>query len=105
MAATSPMHLHPAARTRLRALEAKRHVREEAGRTPALAELVEFYDDRIYDLEDFPEADAPQKGANGQGAQGRGDQAETVDRVRHALTAIPAVYLFVPQTLFIGQQT
>jgi Primase C terminal 2 (PriCT-2) len=74
-----------------------------AGRTPALAELVEFHDDRIYDLEDFPEADAPHSGANGPGAQGRGDQAETVDRVRHALATIPAddyeVYLKVGMAL------
>ena len=35
-----------------------------AGRTPALAEVVEFHDDRIYDLEDFPEIEPTPRSGN-----------------------------------------
>jgi Mesyanzhinovviridae DNA primase len=67
----------------------------KAGRKPALAELVEFHDDRIYDLEDFPELESPRttRGAH------YGPDAESLERIRAALRYIPAdiydVYLRV----------
>jgi putative DNA primase/helicase len=70
----------------------------EVGRTPGLAETVEFHDDRIYDLEDFPalgpkpQAKARKARTNGAAADndsGDYDRAEYA-RARSALEAIPA---------------
>ena len=69
----------------------------KAGRKPALAEVIEFHEDRIYDLEDFPEPPPgpepkPKKAkANGAGSSHAFDydRAE-YERARGALRSIPA---------------
>jgi hypothetical protein len=59
------------------------------GRKPALAELIEFHDDRIYDLEQFPSLERSARTANGHARQS--DRAHTdIDRIRAALVFIPA---------------
>jgi len=69
-----------------------------AGRKPARAELVEFHQDRIYDIEEFPELAASTNSQNGHAQHSSRDRAE-VERIREALRAIPAdnydVYLRV----------
>ena len=61
-----------------------------AGRKPALAELVEFHEDRIYDLEDFPEAEAPHNGRSNSQHARAGYEVDEYTRAREALRAIPA---------------
>jgi hypothetical protein len=73
-----------------------------AGRKPAVAELVEFHDDRTYRLEDFPDLESGR--AHGQSARPAaafgGDEFE---RARDALRAVPAddynVYLRIAMAL------
>jgi hypothetical protein len=62
-----------------------------AGRTPERAELIEFHEDRIYDLEDFPELETEHTGARGNGAGYRGGRApDNLESARDALRVIPA---------------
>jgi hypothetical protein len=65
-----------------------------AGRKPERAELIEFHDDRIYDLEDFPEIEPEPSGpANGTGQHGGHDWSldpDDFERARDALRAVPA---------------
>ena len=63
-----------------------------AGRKPALAETVEFHEDRIYDIEDFPPEPEPPPGrSDSAGARQRSgyDDGE-YERARSALQMIPA---------------
>jgi hypothetical protein len=79
-----------------------------AGRKPALAELVEFHEDRIYDLEDFPEPDEPPPRPNSHGARPHysSSAADEFERARHALRVIPAdeyaPYLHIGMALMNG---
>jgi primase-like protein len=70
-----------------------------AGRKPALAEVIEFHDDRIYDIEDFPEADI----AHGYGDRPPANDDDEIPRVREALKVVPAddynVYLRIGMAL------
>jgi putative DNA primase/helicase len=65
-----------------------------AGRKPDRADLIEFYDDRIYDLEDFPEIDPEPSHPNGAGSGGghhhHHREADDFERARDALRSIPA---------------
>ena len=75
-----------------------------AGRKPALAELIEFHEDRIYDLEDFPEPEPKSARSDGAGARrSAGHDADEFERARDALRAIPAddydVYLRIGMAL------
>lgn len=62
-----------------------------AGRKPALAKVIEFHDDRIYDIEDFPQPEPPPRSANGAAPRlHRGKDIHEYERARDALRAIPA---------------
>lgn len=63
----------------------------EAGRKPALAEVIEFHDDRIYDLEEFSEVELRRSsnGINGS-AHHYHTEREEMERIQDALRYIPA---------------
>ena len=62
----------------------------KAGRRPAMAELVEFHEDRIYDLEEFPEVE-PSHPVNGAHTwRHAADALPEMERIRSALSYIPA---------------
>ncbi|HRN87910.1 MAG TPA: DUF3987 domain-containing protein [Hyphomicrobium sp.] len=73
-----------------------------AGRKPALAETIEFHDDRIYDIEDFPEPEPPPLHTNG-ATRPHDVGRDEIERMRDALRAIPAddynIYLRVCMAL------
>jgi hypothetical protein len=85
-----------------------------AGRRPERAELVEFHDEFIYDLEDFPEIEPEPSGPAAGGAgghehagpNGTHSSAEEFERARDALRYIPAddysIYLRVGMALKSG---
>jgi hypothetical protein len=63
----------------------------KAGRKPALAELIEFHEDRICDLEDFPEQESQSTNSRGAGAwQSASHDPDEYGRARDALRLIPA---------------
>ena len=73
----------------------------KAGRQPAIAQLIEFHDDRIYDLEDFPELEQPPR-TDGIHYQPN----DALERIRDALAYIPAddydIYLRVGMAIKSG---
>jgi hypothetical protein len=76
------------------------------GRRPERAELIEFHEDRIYDIEDFPEIEPEPSGpAIGAGHHGCHD-SDDFERAREALRVIPAddyhIYLQIGMTLKSG---
>ena len=60
----------------------------KAGRKAALAEVVEFHDDRAYELEDFPEHVAHHRKSYSR--QRASSDTDEIDRICGALSAIPA---------------
>jgi hypothetical protein len=81
-----------------------------AGRKPERAELIEFHDDRIYDLEDFPEIEpepsGPANGARHNEGRDWGHDSDDFKRARDALRTIPAddysIYLQIGMVLMSG---
>ena len=56
-----------------------------AGRNPAMAEVVEFQEDRLCDIEDFPEPDEPRAKLNGHDARPKYDNGrDEFERTRCA---------------------
>lgn len=77
-----------------------------AGRKPALAQLVGFYEDRIYDLQDFPEIERVQKRKatklNGKAPHQHHSRDTDPERVRDALRHIPSDDREVWRTVGMG---